>query len=220
VSNPGEAFEDQTYEKRRRNLIGASLVLFAAIASDARFTKMSLLGIEVSTSVDVLVAYWIVPFYLYFLLRYWQKWEFRSFSDDYKKVLYEASMRYVERVVKPRYSAGVPSQPSNHEPSRPFKGSVNFTPVVSVGRGQCDYSLIRTTYADADNRTVVEQATLENGKLPPLPLSAAHCRALWTSVVQKNVGTEHIFPFLIAAAPPLYALYRWLSPTMPELLGG
>jgi hypothetical protein len=54
----------------------------------------------------------------------------------------------------------------------------------------------------------------------PLELRAARWHALWQSIVRRDTVSEHILPLVIAAIAGLYAVYRWLSPTMPELLGG
>ena len=77
--------DEDSYDKRRRNLIVTSLALLASLWSDARVEHFNLLGVVADPPKVYPLACFLGVLWVYFLWRFWTLWqtqnERRKFAD-------------------------------------------------------------------------------------------------------------------------------------------
>jgi hypothetical protein len=98
--------EEDSEGKRRRNIIAASLVLLLALWSDASLSKLNVVGVDVALTGEARpLAWWVLPFYGYFLWRYLQVWDWPEVCSAYRNACNDRLKGFAEYALRTRWRA-------------------------------------------------------------------------------------------------------------------
>lgn len=202
--------EEGDFPKQRRNLIVVSLLLLAALLWGAPVSKVSVAGVDLLIPDERRLSFYIWPFWLYCLWRYFQFFSLNPVRSAYQtsivQVMRYAALLWLRRTYKDR----LPSDTLKAADATFGRTDFGFRAVFTAP--QPHQERIRKVAApEAGDLTLEFREQEELRWVKPL--------AVLFALVRAHQVSDYLIPLGIAAAPAAYA--AWLCVTtdpQPELL--
>jgi hypothetical protein len=200
--------DEDGFVRQRRNLIVVSFLLLFADALTFRFAEINLVGNKVTLSEPVLVSpiLWIA--WLYLLLRYWQAFQ-ESGNESLKQFLKGYVRGTATAYAIHRANRELKDTPGLLLSIVPNESKRGSRPVVGIRdlEFQGLTADVVTTYhvtTDKNDQIAKEHAF----KLGTWVICSIYVRGLWSATINKSIVSEQYVPFVFAAAPAFYWLYK------------
>jgi hypothetical protein len=197
--------------RQRRALLAASSVLLLYVAAGIRVEELSVLGTKIHIERPSLVplALWIL--WAYFLIRYFQYFHdlkdrgFReAYNDRLEQLVQVNAVRKLRRGFRP---PGI--EPGEYLPPYHFE----LEAVELLSRGPGEWRLRAAGGVNWRTPRGFGRQDFHNYQMDIgwWELLLPRMRSGFYVATSTRLVTEYLLPFVVAIAPPSYAMYDWIS---------
>ncbi|SRR5258708_1412931 len=194
----------EAFIRQRRNLMIVSLVLLFTEVAGVTITEVNVFGTKLTVSNPAAVNYalwggyfyWLWRYYVYFhdlddkgfLAAYWGRMSERVAQLAFRQLLQNA--QFIERAHGRKAVLGKPAACS-------FQSSFRFVANIIVFFTEADQTNIRPVPEVVNFNDIEVTARV--------PLLISHARAWMYVLTRTHLPSEYLLPYLVAAAPVVYA---------------
>ena len=193
----GAGLDEESYEKRRRNVIVVSLALLAALWANTTVGKLSVFGVEVNPPQHWPLWGYLGVLWVYFL------WRFVMLVPTAKGALQNAFDKVFQGHVESYLRKTLPIQHGDRFVA--YQGLSGQEP-RTWGHWKVRPQVVLTQKDTTGTRTTDVWQTIEGWTFWRMRL-----RTWFELSFTASPVTDHILPYAIAAVPLVYAFWRWMA---------
>lgn len=185
---------NQDLLRQRRNLVAISAILLVFDFANVQITKISVIGTELLVgNVNVLmVCAWVL--WAYFLLRYYQYWRaepHKHIRDTFKQEFKDYTKSYITA-----------------DQTKKLGVLISYYRIERTA--SCTWGYVPQKYDPARDRPIDKDKTIHN--IPTLRFMLWGAKSALYVCFQTPHVTDHILPFALAFAAPIWNLYTYGHP--------